>query len=69
VKILLDTRVWGKATEELSAADHNVIWLGMFPHTWEFTALHTIAAFALNCASLSKEQRRVFYSLLGDGPN
>jgi predicted nuclease of predicted toxin-antitoxin system len=28
VKLLPDTCVWGKATEELSAAGHDVIWSG-----------------------------------------
>lgn len=31
MKLLLDTCVWGKATEELSAAGHDVIWSGAWP--------------------------------------
>jgi len=31
VKVLLDTCVWGKAREELTAAGHDVIWAGDWP--------------------------------------
>ena len=31
MKLLLDTCVWGKACDELSAAGHDVIWSGAWP--------------------------------------
>jgi predicted nuclease of predicted toxin-antitoxin system len=31
VKVLLDTCVWGKAAEALSAAGHDVVWAGAWP--------------------------------------
>ena len=43
MKLLLDTCVWSKATEELSAAGHDVIWTGAWPQDPGDEEIHALA--------------------------
>ncbi len=53
MKVLLDSCVWGKASEELSALGHDVIWSGSWPKDPSDTEILRIAY----------EQRRVVITL------